>query len=112
MPEPNTDSLAEQIQRAFPAAKVVKSLNTVAYPVMIDPSRVPGEHDLFVAGNDADAKNTVRELLTGLGWPAESVVDLGDITGARGAEMYARLYFTLTGALGTFDLNIKIVRAS
>ncbi|MFC9978370.1 NADPH-dependent F420 reductase [Gordonia sp. NPDC127522] len=107
----NTDSLAEQIQRAFPAAKVVKALNSVAFPLMVDPSRIPGEHDLFVAGDDEDAKATVRSLLGGFGWPAGSVIDLGGITGARGAEMYSRLYFTLAGALDTFDFNIHVVRA-
>lgn len=107
----NTDSLAEQIQRTFPEARVVKSLNSVAFPVMVDPSRVPGEHNLFVAGNDEDAKDTVRRLLEGFGWPADSVIDLGDITGARGAEMYARLYFTLAGVLDTFDFNINVARA-
>ncbi|MCA1188493.1 NAD(P)-binding domain-containing protein [Saccharopolyspora sp. 6T] len=107
----NTDSLGEQIQRAFPEAKVVKSLNSVAFPVMVDPSRVPGEHGLFVAGNDEDAKHVVRGLLVGFGWPAGSIIDLGGISGARGAEMYSRLYFTLAGVLETFDFNIAVVRA-
>lgn len=107
----NTDSLGEQIQRAFPDARVVKSLNSVAFPVMVDPSRVPGAHTLFVAGDDEDAKETVRGLLEGFGWPADAVIDLGDITGARGAEMYSRLYFTLAGVLETFDFNINVVRA-
>lgn len=104
----NTDSLAEQIQRTFPDTRVVKSLNSVAFPVMVDPTRVPGEHNLFVAGNDEDAKTTVRGLLEGFGWPAGSIIDLGDITGARGAEMYSRLYFTLAGVLETFDFNINV----
>lgn len=108
----NTDSLGEQIQRAFPEAKVVKSLNSVAFPVMVDPSRVPGEHDLFVAGDDEDAKQTVIGLLEGFGWPTASIIDLGGIAGARGAEMYSRLYFTLAGVLDTFDFNIKVVRGA
>ena len=108
----NDDSLGEQIQRTIPEAKVVKSLSSVAYAVMVDPSRVPGDHDLFITGDDQAAKNTVQEPLEGFGWPATPFIDLGDITGARGAEMYSRLYFTLTGALGTFDLNIKVIRAS
>lgn len=108
----NTDSLGEQIQRAFPDARVVKSLNTVFWQVMIDPSRVPGEHTIFVAGNDPEAKKTVEGLLAGFGWPERSILDLGDITGARGAEMYARLYFTLVGALDTFELNIQVIRGS
>ncbi|MFD6059587.1 NADPH-dependent F420 reductase [Rhodococcus wratislaviensis] len=107
----NTDSLGEQTQRAFPDARVVKSLNSVFCEVMVDPSRVPGQHSIFVAGNDPAAKKTVEELLSEFGWPAGSVIDLGDITGARGAEMYARLYFTLHKVLGTFDFNIAVVRA-
>lgn len=104
----NTDSLAEQLQREFPGAKVVKSLNTTYAEVMVDPARVPGRHNIFVAGDDDDAKRVVRGVLGEFGWPADRVIDLGDITGARGAEMFARMYFTLAGALGTFDLNIAV----
>ncbi|WP_425860277.1 NADPH-dependent F420 reductase [Arthrobacter sp. TWP1-1] len=108
----NADSLGEQIQRAYPKSRVVKSLNSVYYQVMIDPSRVPGPHSIFVAGNDLDAKRTVERLLSEFGWPASSIIDLGDITGARGVEMYARLFFTLYNAFGTFDFNINVTRAN
>ncbi|KJL27505.1 NADPH-dependent F420 reductase [Microbacterium oxydans] len=108
----NTDSLGEQIQRAFPDARVVKSLNSVYYQVMIDPTRVPGPHSIFVAGDDSDAKSIVEGLLGEFGWPTESIIDLGDITGARGVEMYARLFFTLYNAFGTFDFNINVTRAN
>lgn len=108
----NTDSLGEQIQRAYPDTRVVKSLNSVYYEVMIDPSRVPGPHSVFVAGDDSDAKSIVEGLLTEFGWPSESILDLGDITGARGVEMYARLFFTLYDAFGTFDFNINVARAN
>jgi predicted dinucleotide-binding enzyme len=67
----NTDSLGEQIQRAFPGARVVKALNTINCEVMVDPARVPGEHDVFLAGDDDAAKTTVRELLQSFGWPTE-----------------------------------------
>lgn len=107
----NTDSLGEQIQRTYPEAKVVKSLTSVFCQVMVDPSRIPGEHNIFVAGDDADAKRAVGGLLESFGWPAGAIIDLGDITAARAVEMYSRLYFTLVGALGTFELNINIVRA-
>lgn len=107
----NTDSLGEQIQRAYPNTRVVKALTSVFCQVMVEPSRIPGEHSIFVAGDDDDAKQTVRDLLESFGWPTASVLDLGDITGARAVEMYSRLYFTLGGALGTFDLNINVVTA-
>ncbi len=104
------ESLAEQIQRAFPATGVVKSLNTVSAPVMVDPSRVNGrDHDMFVSGNDAAAKGRVIEILKGwFGW--KTVHDLGDITTARGTEMYMMLWLRLWGSLQTPDFNIKIVR--
>jgi 8-hydroxy-5-deazaflavin:NADPH oxidoreductase len=106
----NTDSLGEQIQRAFPEARVVKTLNTVLFEVMIDPARIPGRHNIFLAGDDAGAKKAVTGLLREFGWPEEAVIDLGDIRAARGTEMYMQLYFTLAGAIGTFDFNIAVVR--
>jgi hypothetical protein len=106
----NDDSLGEQIQRAFPETKVVKSLHTVNASVMVDPSRVPGEHDLFVCGNDAGAKAQVSELLQSFGWPAEHILDLGDISSARGTEMYISLWLRLWRAVGTADFNIHVVR--
>lgn len=109
----NTDSLGEQVQRAFPQAKVVKSLTTVFCEVMVDPAKIPGQHSIFVAGNDEDAKRTVEDILHQFGWPSESVIDLGDITGSRAVEMYSRMFFTLVGAFGNnFAVNINVVRGS
>jgi len=106
----NTDSLGEQIQGALPETKVVKALNTMNCEVMVDPAKVPGEHDVFVCGNDDEAKAQVRELLESFGWPVERIVDLGDITAARGTEMYLPLWLRLWGALQTGYFNIKVVR--
>lgn len=103
------DSLGERIQRAFPEAKVVKTLNTINCQVMVDPARVSGEHDVFVSGNDAGAKAEVTRILKEwFGW--QSVIDLGDITTARGTESYVALWVRLWGALGTADFNVKVVR--
>jgi predicted dinucleotide-binding enzyme len=105
----NTDSLAEEIQRAFPEAKVVKTLNTMTNSVMVDPGRVAGgDHTVFVSGNDAGAKAAVTEILTALGH--KDVLDLGDITTARGAEMVLPLWLRVWGALGTGEFNFKIAR--
>lgn len=104
------DSLGEQIQRAHPDTQVVKALNTVNCEVMVDPGKVPGEHDVFVCGNDEAAKAKVVELLGTFGWPAEHVIDLGDITSARGAEAYLPLWIRLWGALGTGYFNIRVTR--
>jgi len=106
----NTDSLGERIQAAFPGLRVVKSLNTMNCEVMVDPARVPGDHDVFVSGNDDGAKAEVKGLLHDLGWAEERVVDLGDITTSRGTEMYLALWTRLYGVLGTGDFNIKVVR--
>jgi 8-hydroxy-5-deazaflavin:NADPH oxidoreductase len=103
------DSLGERIQRAFPSARVVKTLNTVTNQVMIHPGRVAGgDHTMFVCGNDGEAKTVVSGLLAEFGW--RDVLDLGDITNARGMEMYVVLWVRLYGATGTGDFNVKVVR--
>jgi predicted dinucleotide-binding enzyme len=103
------DSLGERIQRAFPEARVVKTLNTVANQVMIYPERVGGgDHTMFVCGNDAEAKTVASGLLTEFGW--RDVLDLGDITNARGMEMYVVLWVRLYGVTGTPGFNVKLVR--
>lgn len=107
----NTDSLGEQIQRAFPDSRVVKTLNTMNCEVMVDPQRVPGEHVVFVCGEDTDAKERVVELLGSFGWPAGRIVDLGGIRAARATEMYLPLWLSLYGALGTGDFNIAVEHA-
>ena len=104
----NDDSLGEQIQQAFPEVRVVKALNTVNASVMVQPSLVPGTHTIFVCGNDDDAKARVAALLEELGWPAESILDLGDIAAARGTEMYLALWLRLWGAKGTGLLNVEV----
>lgn len=104
------DSLGEQTQRAYPDARVVKTLNTVYMDVMVDPARVPGEHNLFFAGEDQGAKETVTSLLNAFGWTQESIIDLGGIRAARATEMYMQLYFQLVGHFDTFDVNIAVVR--
>jgi len=104
----NDDSLGEQIQRAFADVRVVKTLNTVTAAVMVQPTLVPGTHTIFVAGDDAAAKAQTGELLQDFGWPAESILDLGDITAARAMEMYLPLWLRLYGATGTAVLNVEV----
>ena len=103
----NGDSLGEQIQRAFPEARVVKTLNTVNAAVMVEP--IPGTN-LFVCGNEEEAKAQVGELLQSFGWPGDAIIDLGDISNARGTEMYLPLWIRLMGALGTARFNITVVQ--
>jgi predicted dinucleotide-binding enzyme len=104
----NEDSVGERIQRAHPDTKVVKALNTVNADVMVDPSKVPGEHVLFICGDDEGAKAQVVELLTSFGWPSERILDLGDITNARGTELYVALWIRLMGSLATPHFNVSL----
>jgi len=106
----NTDSLGEQIQRAFPEARVVKSLNTMNRMVMVDPGSVPERHSVFLSGEDETAKDQVRALLGAFGWPDEAIVDLGGIATARGVEMYLPLWLGLYGVLGDVPFNIRVAR--
>lgn len=105
----NTDSVAEQLQRRFPSARVVKSLNTMNFAVMVDPSAVSGYHNVFVSGDDGGAKATVTELLGQFGWPRDAVIDLGDIKSARGAEALVLFWVFLRGALGGNQFNLGVV---
>jgi predicted dinucleotide-binding enzyme len=106
----NDDSLAEQIQRAWPQVKVVKTLNMVTASLMVNPGLVAdGDHHMFVSGNDGEAKGQVTGWLKEwFGW--KHVVDLGDITAARGMEMYLPIWLRIWGAVGTGVFNVKIVQ--
>jgi predicted dinucleotide-binding enzyme len=105
----NTDSLAEQLQRAFPYVRVVKTLNTVNCNVMVNPSLIPGDHDMFVCGNDAAAKTEVTKIVKDwFGW--KSVVDLGDLTGARAQEMLVMIWVRLFMLSQSPNHNLKVVR--
>ena len=104
-----TDSLAEQIQRAFPTTRVVKTLNTVTARVMTHPLEVAnGDHHVFVSSDDMDAKMQVMELLRSFGWI--HIFDLGDLSTARGTEAYVMLWVRLYGSMNTGMINIKIMK--
>jgi 8-hydroxy-5-deazaflavin:NADPH oxidoreductase len=105
----NTDSLGEQIQRAFPKVKVVKTLNTVTAALMVEPGQLAGDHAIFVCGNDPEAKkNVILVLAQWFGW--KQVIDLGDITSARATEMYLPLWLRLMSAQGSPLFNIRVVK--
>jgi hypothetical protein len=106
------DSLARRIQEAFPDVKVVKAGNNVAAVVVADPSTLAAPTTLFLSGDDADAKEVVSSLLTDLGWPRESLLDLGGIVNAYGQEHYIALFGAVLQKLGTPYFNIAIVPAA
>ena len=103
-----TESLAERIQAAFPDARVVKSLNTMNCNVMVDPASLPGDHVVFVCGDDDEAKAQAVALLGEIGWPEARIMDLGDLTAARGTEMYVMLWVRIWRAIGGPDFNIAV----
>lgn len=105
----NTDSLGEQVQRAYPDVQVVKSLNTLNTYLMVSPRSLPSTHTIFLSGNDASAKGQVRELLRTFGWRDPEMIDLGDITTARGTEQLLPIWVRLYGALGHGMFNFNIV---
>ncbi len=109
--QPDDRSLGELIQETFPAARVVKTLNTMAADVMVHPRALPGTHSVFVAGDDADAKAVAAGLLRGFGWAPEEIVDTGGIAAARGLELYLPLWLSLMGTFGTPAFNVSVVRA-
>ena len=102
------ESLGEQIQKAFPGAKVVKTLNTINSELMVAPDQLPGAHSVFLSGNDPGAKKQVRELLESFGW--KDTIDLGDISTARATEGYVPLWMSLWKQLGTLTFNINVIR--
>jgi predicted dinucleotide-binding enzyme len=104
----NTDSLAEQLQRALPEARLVKMFNTMANEVMINPRGLSADSTIFVAGNDPEAREAAAALAADLGWT--DVFDLGDLTAARGLEMFLPLWVRMYVQLGRPTFNIKLVR--
>ena len=105
----NTDSLGEQIQRAYPELKVVKALNTMNAYIMVNPSLLPDDHNVFLNGNDVNAKNEVKMLLISFGWKEKNIIDMGDISTARGTEQILPIWVRLWGTLQTPMFNFKIV---
>jgi predicted dinucleotide-binding enzyme len=107
----NTNSIGESIQDHFPKARVVKTLNTLGMALAVNPKQLNnGDHSIFVAGDDEEAKVKTKTLLDGFGWEPDSIIDLGDITAARGMESYLILSVRL---LITFEVpifNIKVIK--
>jgi len=104
----NTDSLAELVQRSFPDVRVVKTLNTLNAALMTNPDQLPEPTTVFLSGDDAGAKAIVDGLLRDFGWT--DILDLGDITTARGPEMWLPLWLSAMGALGNPMFNLRVVR--
>jgi predicted dinucleotide-binding enzyme len=108
----NDTSLGEEIQKAFPETKVVKALNTMWCGLMVNPNMLDkGDHHVFTCGNNPEAKTQVAMLLTEFGWTCDRILDLGDISAARGTEMLLPLWLRIMGTLGNGAFNLKVVQA-
>ncbi len=107
----NTESLAEQIQTAYPDLNVVKTLNTMSHPIMVNPDLLEGDHVVFMSGNEESAKGQVAELLMSFGWRAHTIIDLGDLSTARGTEMMLPLWVRLYGKWQTAMFNFAVNRS-
>jgi len=106
----NTNSLGEEIQKAFPQSKVVKTLNTMWCGLMVNPSLVnKGDHNVFLCSNHEEAKEEVKKILLSFGWKEENIIDLGDLTAARGTEMFLPLWLRIYGVKKGSAFNIKVV---
>lgn len=106
----NTHSLAEEIQKTFPSTKVVKTLNTMWCGLMVNPAMLNGgDHTNFISGNDTDAKQKVKALLNEFGWKNENILDLGDITTARGTEAVLPIWLRIWGATQNGVFNFKLI---
>jgi predicted dinucleotide-binding enzyme len=106
----NTHSLGEEIQNEFPQARVVKTLNTMWCGLMVNPGLIHGgDHQAFMCGNDTQAKESARKILNSFGWADKNIMDLGDITKARGTEMYLPIWLSIYGTTKSGAFNIKIV---
>ena len=105
----NTTSAGEALQARLPEAKVVKTLNTMNHLIMVDPARIPGQHDVFLCGDDEAAKADVLTMLDEFGWT--NPIDLGPLVAARGTEGLMPFWLRMWGVVGNADFNYRIVRA-
>jgi predicted dinucleotide-binding enzyme len=108
----NTNSLGEEVQKTFPDAKVVKAFNTMNCKLMVNPQLVPGNHNLFICGNDTDAKAKITSILEkDFGWPQSSFIDMGDITSSRAMEALLPIWIRLMVKFGNPNFNFSIAKA-
>ena len=101
------DSLGERVQRSLPDAKIVKAFNLIGNPYFVDPSFSEGQPTMLIAGNDADAKRTVTDLLADFGW--SDVIDIGGIECSRELEAICIAWVKIGGVRGAWDHGFKVL---
>jgi predicted dinucleotide-binding enzyme len=103
----HTDSLGERIQRILVGAHVVKAFNTVGNPHMFRPSFPGGPPDMFICGDNNQAKKEVEDILKDFGWGA---VDLGGIESCRYLEPMCLAWVMYGIQSGTWNHAFKLLR--
>jgi predicted dinucleotide-binding enzyme len=101
------DSLGERVQHTLPEARVVKAFNTIGSPYFVDPSFSEGHPTMLIAGNDADAKRTVTDVLADFGW--SETIDIGGIEGSRELEAICIAWVKIGGARGAWDHGFRLL---
>jgi predicted dinucleotide-binding enzyme len=101
------DSAGEQVQRWLTTARVVKAFNTIGNAHMFRPEFPGGPPDMFIAGNDAAAKQVVSQILNEFGW---GVIDLGGIDSSRYLEPLAMVWITYGFRSRSWNHAIKLLR--
>lgn len=104
----NTNSLGEEVQKTIPEAHVVKTLNIVNCEVMVNAKKSGGDPTMFVSGNNSESKAEVKSILNQFGW--NDIIDLGDITTARGTEMLLPIWLRIWVATQNGYFAFKVVR--
>jgi len=103
-----TDSAGESVQRWLAEAKVVKAFNIVGNAHMFKPDFPGGPPDMFICGNDADAKNGVIKVLNDFGW--SNVMDMGGIEFSRTLEPLCILWVTYGAKTGSWNHALKMLK--
>jgi predicted dinucleotide-binding enzyme len=103
----HTDSLGEQVQRWLPDARVVKAFNTVGNAHFVNPDFPNGPPDMFICGNDDDAKKIVSQICEHFGW---GVVDVGGIESSRHLEPMCMVWVLYGVRNGSWNHAFKLLR--
>jgi predicted dinucleotide-binding enzyme len=101
------DSGGEQVQRWLPDSKVVKCFNIVGNSHMYKPDFPGGKPDMFICGNDEEAKKSVLDILEKFGWQG---CELGGIEISRYLEPLAMVWVTFGFKTNSWNHAFKLLR--
>ncbi|MBR3111510.1 MAG: NAD(P)-binding domain-containing protein [Prevotella sp.] len=99
--------LGEEVQKLLPDTKVVKTLNYLGSVMMTNPGELSEPVTGFYCGNDAEAKEAVRQILADFGW--QETFDMGDISMSRYTEMLGAFWVPVYGQIGHMHWGFRLV---